>query len=91
MFCYDKKFEVVCEDFIFEVEGEGLMEGNKLQIIEVDCVFMLGEILDLLQIRNVVFGELEEVFLDRVLINVDEWEYLYGVLGGLGGYVECIF
>lgn len=30
MFCYDKKFEVVCEDFIFEVEGEGLMEGNKL-------------------------------------------------------------
>ncbi|XP_024378244.1 protein NAR1 [Physcomitrium patens] len=89
--CYDKKLEAAREDFIFEVEGEGLTEGNKPQITEVDCVLTSGEILDLLQTRNVVFGELEEVPLDRVLTNVDEREHLYGVSGGSGGYAECIF
>lgn len=89
--CYDKKLEAAREDFIFDVQRQGDNGGNGPQVTEVDCVLTSGEILDLLQDRNIDFAELEEAPLDRLLVNVDESGHLYGVQGGSGGYAECIF
>ncbi|KAG0616101.1 hypothetical protein M758_5G090500 [Ceratodon purpureus] len=89
--CYDKKLEAAREDFIFDVEREGIAEDSRPQVTEVDCVLTSSEILDLLQTRGVDFAELEEAPLDRVLTNVDERGHLYGVQGGSGSYAETIF
>jgi len=87
--CYDKKLEAAREDFIFEVEREGVPGGS--MITEVDCVLTSSEILDLLQTRSIDFANLEEAPLDRVIANVDELGHLYGVQGGSGSYAETIF
>ena len=89
--CYDKKLEAAREDFIFDLERQEDSASNGPQVTEVDCVLTSGEILDLIQDRNIDFAELEEAPLDRLLANVDENGHLYGVQGGSGGYAECIF
>ncbi|CAM6127308.1 unnamed protein product [Calypogeia fissa] len=82
--CYDKKLEASRDDFLFAVE-------DGFSVTEVDSVLTSGEILDLLERRNIDFPALEEVPLDRMLTNVDEDDLLYGVYGGSGGYVDTIF
>ncbi|XP_024524681.1 protein NAR1 [Selaginella moellendorffii] len=83
--CYDKKLEASRDDFIFAVEN------GASGLAEVDSVLTSGEILDLLQSRDIDFMSLEEQPLDKLLTNVDEQGHLYGVPGGSGGYAECVF
>ncbi|KAJ7946407.1 Cytosolic Fe-S cluster assembly factor narfl [Quillaja saponaria] len=86
--CYDKKLEASRDDFVSEVESEG---ENCVKITEVDSVLTSGEVLELIQLKAVDFKALEESPLDRLLTNVNEEGYLYGVRGSSGGYAETIF
>jgi iron only hydrogenase large subunit-like protein len=52
--CYDKKLEASRDDFVFQLEShfdEG-REGEANMISEVDSVLTTGEILELIQVRN---------------------------------------
>ncbi|KAL2630521.1 hypothetical protein R1flu_015207 [Riccia fluitans] len=87
--CYDKKLEASRDDFLFAVDrtrGDG-----QVRIPEVDAVLTSGEILDLMESKQVDFLSLEEAPLDRLLTNLDESDHLFGVLGGSGGYVDTVF
>ncbi|KAJ6756775.1 CYTOSOLIC FE-S CLUSTER ASSEMBLY FACTOR CG17683-RELATED [Salix purpurea] len=88
--CYDKKLEAVRDDFVFEVEQE---DANKsgLRITEVDSVLTTGEVLDLIKLKAVDFETLDDHPLDKMLTNVNEEGYLYGVPGSSGGYAEIVF
>ncbi|KAG5252434.1 cytosolic Fe-S cluster assembly factor narfl [Salix suchowensis] len=88
--CYDKKLEAVRDDFVFEVEQE---DANKsgLRITEVDSVLTTGEVLDLIKLKAVDFETLDDYPLDKMLTNVNEEGYLYGVPGSSGGYAETVF
>ncbi|KAK8487458.1 hypothetical protein V6N11_076676 [Hibiscus sabdariffa] len=90
--CYDKKLEAAREDFVFQVESnDGIHADEGLCIPEVDSVLTSGEILDLIQLKEVDFKALEESPLDRPLTNLDEQGHLYGVSGSSGGYAETVF
>nr|CAD1822552.1 unnamed protein product [Ananas comosus var. bracteatus] len=90
--CYDKKLEAARDDFIFTLENtENGDENPGLKIVEVDSVLTTGEVLDLIQSKSMDFKALEEAPLDRLLTNVNEEGYLYGVTGGSGGYAETVF
>ncbi|KAK9268170.1 hypothetical protein L1049_010612 [Liquidambar formosana] len=90
--CYDKKLEAARDDFVFSMESQGEAQENAgPRIPEVDSVLTSGEVLDLIQLKSVDFNTLEESPPDRLLTNVDEEGYLYGVHGGSGGYAETIF
>ncbi|XP_058734494.1 protein NAR1-like [Vicia villosa] len=91
--CYDKKLEASRDDFIFRLESlsdEG-REGEANMISEVDSVLTTGEILELIQSKEVDFKSLEEAPLDKLLSNINEEGHLYGVRGSSGGYAETIF
>ncbi|GAU22081.1 hypothetical protein TSUD_309850 [Trifolium subterraneum] len=90
--CYDKKLEASRDDFVFQLEqhAEG-SKGEVNMILEVDSVLTTGEILELIQSKEVDFKSLEEAPLDKLLTNVNEEGYLYGVRGSSGGYAETIF
>ncbi|XVF28043.1 hypothetical protein REPUB_Repub14bG0161400 [Reevesia pubescens] len=84
--CYDKKLEAAREDFVFQVESDDGSHANEgVCITEVDSVLTSGEVLDLIQLKEVDFKALDE------LTNVDEQGHLYGVSGGSGGYAETVF
>ncbi|KAF7119299.1 hypothetical protein RHSIM_Rhsim13G0142900 [Rhododendron simsii] len=89
--CYDKKLEAARDDFVFEVQSQGETHENAgLKISEVDSVLTSGEVLDLLKSQSVDFEALEESPLDKLLTNINEEGFLYGVHGGSGGYAETI-
>ncbi|XP_021744539.1 protein NAR1-like [Chenopodium quinoa] len=90
--CYDKKLEAAREDFVFEMEYPD--ENNipsDLGVAEVDSVLTSGEVLELIQLKSVDFSSLDESPLDKMLTNITDDGYLYGVNGGSGGYAETIF
>ncbi|CAJ1941483.1 unnamed protein product [Sphenostylis stenocarpa] len=90
--CYDKKLEAARDDFVFQPESH--VEGHKDEInmiSEVDSVLTTGEVLELIQSEEVDFKSLEETPLDKMLTNINEEGYLYGVRGSSGGYAETIF
>ncbi|XP_039070320.1 protein NAR1-like [Hibiscus syriacus] len=90
--CYDKKLEASREDFVFQVESnDGFHADEDLCIPEVDSVLTSGEVLDLIQLKEVDFKALEESPLDTLLTNFDEQGHLYGVSGSSGGYAETVF
>ncbi|KAE8709119.1 stress-associated endoplasmic reticulum protein 2-like isoform 1 [Hibiscus syriacus] len=90
--CYDKKLEAAREDFIFQVESnDGSPTDEGVCIPEVDSVLTSGEVLDLIQLKEVDFKALEGSPLDRPLTNLDEQGHLYGVSGSSGGYAETVF
>ncbi|XWS19288.1 hypothetical protein CRYUN_Cryun31cG0002900 [Craigia yunnanensis] len=90
--CYDKKLEAAREDFVFQAESnDGSRANEGFCITEVDSVLTSGEVLDLIQFKEVNFKALEESPLDRMLTNVDEQGHLFGVSGGSGGYAETVF
>ncbi|KAL4306033.1 hypothetical protein AHAS_Ahas16G0137800 [Arachis hypogaea] len=60
-------------------------------VTEVDSVLTTGEVLELIQLKEVDFQSLEESPLDRSLTNINEEGYLYGICGSSGGYAETIF
>lgn len=88
--CYDKKLEAARDDFVFSVGHDGEDE-RELRIAEVDSVLTSGEVLDLIKLKSIDFDTLAEAPFDRLLTNVDEEGYLYGVHGGSGGYAETVF
>ncbi|WJX42467.1 Cytosolic Fe-S cluster assembly factor nar1 [Trifolium repens] len=90
--CYDKKLEASRDDFVFQLEphADG-SEGEVNMISEVDSVLTTGEILELIQSKEVDFKSLEEAPLDKLLTNINDEGYLYGVRGSSGGYAETIF
>ncbi|KAL2895806.1 Protein NAR1 [Bienertia sinuspersici] len=75
--CYDKKLEAAREDFVFEM---AYPNGSNIH-----------EVLELIQLKSVDFTSVDESPLDRMLANVNDEGYLYGVNGGSGGYAETIF
>ncbi|KAG5516278.1 hypothetical protein RHGRI_037098 [Rhododendron griersonianum] len=80
--CYDKKLEAARDDFVFEVQSQGETHENAgLKITEVDSVLTSGEVLDLLKSQSVDFEALEESPLDKLLTNINEEGFLYGVEG----------
>lgn len=90
--CYDKKLEAAREDFVFEVEPRDATQPTEgARIAEVDSVLTSGEVLDLIQLKEVDFVALEESPLDKMLTNVSEEGHLYGVSGSSGGYTATIF
>ncbi|XP_039016340.1 protein NAR1-like isoform X2 [Hibiscus syriacus] len=90
--CYDKKLEASRDDFVFQVESnDGSPTDEGVCIPEVDSVLTSGEVLDLIQLKEVDFNALEGSPLDRPLTNLDEQEHLYGVSGSSGGYAETVF
>lgn len=89
--CYDKKLEAAREDFVFQMESQYEAHENGQRVTEVDSVLTSGEVLELIQLKEVDFKALEESSLDRMLANVNEEEHLYGVHGSSGGYAETIF
>ncbi|GLU20594.1 hypothetical protein SLE2022_367850 [Rubroshorea leprosula] len=89
--CYDKKLEAAREDFVFQVESQDEINTNgAARITEVDSVLTSGEVLDLMQLKQVDLKALEESPLDKILTNVSEG-HLYGVPGSSGGYAATIF
>ncbi|CAJ2631122.1 unnamed protein product [Trifolium pratense] len=92
--CYDKKLEASRDNFVFQLEShfddEG-REGEVNMISEVDSVLTTGEIMELIQLKEVDFKSLEEAPLDKLLSNIDEEGRLYGVCGSSGGYAETVF
>lgn len=82
--CYDKKLEASRDDFVFNDESDEMTT-------EVDSVLTTGEVLDLIQSKAVVFSNLEESPLDKLLSNVSEEGHLFGVRGSSGGYADTIF
>lgn len=90
--CYDKKLEAAREDFVFQAESNDESHADQgVCIPEVDSVLTSGEVLDLIQLKEVDFDALEESPIDRMLANLDEQGHLYGVSGGSGGYAETVF
>ncbi|KAF1882450.1 hypothetical protein Lal_00039098 [Lupinus albus] len=90
--CYDKKLEAARDDFVFQLESHDEDRRSDVNMIpEVDSVLTTGEILELIQLKDVDFKSLEESPLDRMLTNINEEGYLYGVRGSSGGYAETIF
>ncbi|KAK9664461.1 hypothetical protein RND81_14G043400 [Saponaria officinalis] len=90
--CYDKKLEASRDDFVFEIENQdGDLVNGDLRVTEVDSVLTSGEVLELIQSRQVEFSTLDESPLDRMLTNVTDDGHLYGVDGSSGGYAETIF
>ncbi|XWS12951.1 hypothetical protein CRYUN_Cryun37aG0133900 [Craigia yunnanensis] len=90
--CFDKKLEAAREDFVFQAESNDGSHANEgVCITEVDSVLTSGEVLDLIQLKEVDFKALEESPLDIMLTNVDEQGHLYGVSGDSGGYAETVF
>ncbi|KAI4298797.1 hypothetical protein L6164_032314 [Bauhinia variegata] len=89
--CYDKKLEASRDDFTFQLESHGRQQNEARSIAEVDSVLTTGEVLELIQLKQVEFKSLEEFPLDRLLTNISEEGYLYGVRGSSGGYAETIF
>lgn len=90
--CYDKKLEASRDDFVFQLDPHAEEhEGEVNMILEVDSVLTTGEILELIQSKEVDFKSLEEAPLDKLLTNVNEEGDLYGVRGSSGGYAETIF
>ncbi|CAL0309127.1 unnamed protein product [Lupinus luteus] len=90
--CYDKKLEAARDDFAFQLEPHDEDRRSDVNMIaEVDSVLTTGEILELIQLKDVDFKSLEESPLDRLLTNINEEGYLYGVRGSSGGYAETIF
>ncbi|RDX65133.1 Protein NAR1 [Mucuna pruriens] len=90
--CYDKKLEAARDDFVFQFESH--VEGHESEInmiTEVDSVLTTGEVLELIQSKEVDFKSLDEPPLDKMLTNINEEGYLYGVRGSSGGYAETIF
>nr|KYP57500.1 Cytosolic Fe-S cluster assembly factor NARFL [Cajanus cajan] len=90
--CYDKKLEAARDDFVFQFESH--VDGNESDInmiSEVDSVLTTGEVLELIQSKEVDFKCLEETPLDKMLTNINEEGSLYGVHGSSGGYAETIF
>ncbi|KAJ6912331.1 protein NAR1-like [Populus alba x Populus x berolinensis] len=87
--CYDKKLEAARGDFVFEVEQEDANK-NSLRITEVDSVLTTGEVLDLIKLKAVDIETLDGSPLDKMLTNVSEEGYLYGVPGSSGGYAETV-
>ncbi|KAJ6741519.1 CYTOSOLIC FE-S CLUSTER ASSEMBLY FACTOR CG17683-RELATED [Salix viminalis] len=88
--CYDKKLEAARGDFVFEME-QGDANKNSLRITEVDSVLTTGEVLDLIKLKAVDIETLDDSPLDKMLTNVSEEGYLYGVPGSSGGYAETVF
>lgn len=90
--CYDKKLEAAREDFAFEMEypDANNVHGD-LMAAEVDSVLTSGEVLELIQLKSVDLSSLDESPLDRMLANVTDDGYLYGVNGSSGGYADTIF
>ncbi|KAI4296027.1 hypothetical protein L6164_036017 [Bauhinia variegata] len=89
--CYDKKLEAARDDFVFQLESHGEGQNEASSISEVDSVLTTGEVLELIQLKQVEFKNLEEFPLDRLMTNISEEGYLYGVRGSSGGYAETIF
>ncbi|XP_054776675.1 protein NAR1 [Prosopis cineraria] len=90
--CYDKKLEAARDDFVFDLESHGKGDWSEFnRIPEVDSVLTTGEVLELIQLKEVDFRSLEESSLDRLLTNINDDGYLYGVCGSSGGYAENIF
>ncbi|XP_019439994.1 PREDICTED: protein NAR1 [Lupinus angustifolius] len=90
--CYDKKLEAARDDFVFQLGSHDDDHGSDANMIsEVDSVLTTGEVLELIQLKDVDFKSLEEDPLDRLLTNINEEGYLYGVRGSSGGYAETIF
>ncbi|CAJ2642678.1 unnamed protein product [Trifolium pratense] len=90
--CYDKKLEASRDDFVFQLEPNAEGRDSEVNmILEVDSVLTTGEILELIQSKEVDFKSLEEAPLDKLLTNINEEGYLYGVRGSSGGYAETIF
>lgn len=82
--CYDKKLEASRDDFVFEDQSDQMTT-------EVDSVLTTGEVLDLIQLKAVDFSNLDESPLDKLLSNISEEGYLFGVRGSSGGYADTIF
>ncbi|XP_028773601.1 protein NAR1-like isoform X2 [Neltuma alba] len=90
--CYDKKLEAARDDFVFDLESHDNGDQSEFnRIPEVDSVLTTGEVLELIQLKEVDFGSLEESSLDTLLTNVNEEGDLYGVCGSSGGYAETVF
>ncbi|KAG7012644.1 Protein NAR1 [Cucurbita argyrosperma subsp. argyrosperma] len=90
--CYDKKLEAAREDFVFQLDSVNKTRENEApRITEVDSVLTSSEVLELIQLKEVDFKNLEESPLDRILTNVNEEGHLFGVHGSSGGYAETIF
>ncbi|KAL5728267.1 hypothetical protein ACHQM5_001375 [Ranunculus cassubicifolius] len=88
--CHEKKVEAARDDFIFSVEAQG-DNASEQYFSEVDLVMTTEEVVNLIQLKAVDFKGLEESSLDKLLTNVDDEGYLYGVTGSSGGYAETIF
>ncbi|KAI4303555.1 hypothetical protein MLD38_039166 [Melastoma candidum] len=88
--CYDKKLEAVRDDFSFQFDSPR-DASEVVTLTEVDSVLTSGEVLDLIQLKEVDFKGLEESQLDTLMTNVDQHGNLYGVCGSSGGYAETIF
>ncbi|KAL2571407.1 hypothetical protein AAZX31_17G007000 [Glycine max] len=90
--CYDKKLEAARDDFVFQFESHAEGRESEINMIsEVDSVLTTGEVLELIQSKEVDFKSLDETTLDKILTNINEDGYLYGVSGSSGGYAETIF
>ncbi|KAK7311193.1 hypothetical protein RJT34_09168 [Clitoria ternatea] len=90
--CYEKKLEAVRDDFVFQLETHDEGCGSAANMIsEVDSVLTTEEVLELIQLKDVDFKSIEESPLDRLLTNINEEGYLFGVRGGSGGYAETVF
>ncbi|KAL4562534.1 hypothetical protein LXL04_034741 [Taraxacum kok-saghyz] len=81
--CYDKKLEASRDDFVFQ--------NDQSMTTEVDSVLTTGEVLDLIQSKEIDFSNLDESPLDQLLSNVSEEGNLFGVTGSSGGYADTIF
>jgi len=79
--CYDKKLEASREDFYDDV----------LSTHDVDCVLTSGEVVELIDSKQINFTQILDSPLDTLYTNVTEDGQLYGVRGSSGGYSEVLF
>lgn len=64
--CYDKKLEAVRDDFVFQLDSPNDAQLDEVRLAEVDSVLTSGEVLDLIKLKAVDFGSLEESPLDKM-------------------------
>eukprot|EP00736_Rhodelphis_marinus_P009892 Rmarinus@m.19897 len=93
-----KKLEASRDDFLLQY---GVEAGQPLSTREVDTVLTTGEILELLEAKQISLCSLERSPPDPVLRSIvgdemcddsgDPKDLLHGIEGGSGGYLESIF
>ncbi|KAM7372046.1 hypothetical protein PAMP_009242 [Pampus punctatissimus] len=79
--CPDKKLEASRSDFYL----------NKAETREVDCVLTSGEVLKMLEEKNVPLNDVQPVPLDTMFSSVTGDEFLTHAGSGSGGYLHHVF